>query len=324
MQKAQEKLILFPKWRNQLEEESLIDLQERRFEEALSKLDVLLQHEEGNQEILIAKLMCLTELGRYDETIDLSETLLMEKDEFYYDFLQIYLTSLFQSEQYQLVMDRIADEISEPTLPSEMFDLLVQLDEMSEDMNEDVVNQQSAEHMEALSQAIDNDQYEKQWQLLENLRRIFAEPTVEIVTYLKDENIHPVIKTSVFKWLQDDEVCDEIKVSKFGDTITVIPDDIADMRESHLMKKVMDSLRELSQNNPTLYILLEQLLYRYVYVKFPIMPIEEDFPHVAVALQMIGAQYLHEQPIHETDETVLHYIEDIKMCEALYLSVIQE
>ena len=53
MSSRSENVILFPKLQKRLEEESLFALQEKRYEEALSKLNLLLSYHIDNHEILI-------------------------------------------------------------------------------------------------------------------------------------------------------------------------------------------------------------------------------------------------------------------------------
>jgi hypothetical protein len=55
------------------------------------------------------------------------------------------------------------------------------------------------------------------------------------------------------------------------------------------------------------------------------MPAADDANEIAEALITIGSQYLN---LHNEDlvhnEKVHHYIDEITMCEALYLSIIDE
>lgn len=324
MTENHENVILFPGWRKNLEKESLAALEEKRFEEALDKLNILLSHQTDNHEIVIGKLMCLTELGRYDEAIDLSEELLIEKNEYYYDYAQIYIMVLFQTGQYGTLMDRVTDELEDAALPTAIAEQFRQLYDLSKGLNKDALEKQVSVYTEELTKAIQEENYERQWQLIENLRKMKVEPTDQIVSYLTKGFIHPVIKTSIFKWLKDLEVSEEIEVHKLNVSIIIKPVDVASIRADAMIHEIMSMLNDLEQGNPSLYILLEQLLYRYAYVRFPMLPERSDITFIADALRNIGEEYLHESSEHTIDESVSKYIEDIKMCEALYLSVIAE
>ena len=324
MQKNEENVILFPTWRMRLEKESLQALKDKRFAEALSKLDKLLSYQVNNHEILIGKLICLMELGRYEEAQDLSEELLELRNDNYYHYVHIYLTILFQTNQYDVLMEQVEYELEYEDVPSSIEEQFIQLYNMSEQMNIDLVKEKSTEYIIELTEAVNEQKYTRQWQLVENLRKMKMDPTETIIQYLVDKNIHPVIKTTIFKWLQDKQVGTPIEVHKFNLDISLKPNAIKSIRQHKMVKQVMFFISELEQENPTLFILLEQLLYRFAYVRFPLMPPSEDVINIAGAVQNLGEQYLHIESSKEIHKNVLAYMEEIKMCESLYLSVIEE
>ncbi|QGS68969.1 tetratricopeptide repeat protein [Oceanobacillus sp. 143] len=131
MQTEPNNVILFPKWKKTLEEESLYALQEKRYEEALEKLNKLLSYQVDDYEILIAKLMCLMELSRYEEAQELCEELLQHKDDNYYHYLHMYLTILFQTNQYELLMEHAAAELADKQLPEIFREQFTQLYDIS-------------------------------------------------------------------------------------------------------------------------------------------------------------------------------------------------
>jgi len=324
VQKNEENVILFPTWRMRLEKESLQALKDKRFAEALSKLDKLLSYQVNNHEILIGKLICLMELGRYEEAQDLSEELLELRNDNYYHYVHIYLTILFQTNQYDVLMEQVEYELEYEDVPSSIEEQFIQLYNMSEQMNIDLVKEKSTEYIIELTEAVNEQKYTRQWQLVENLRKMKMDPTETIIQYLVDKNIHPVIKTTIFKWLQDKQVGTPIEVHKFNLDISLKPNAIKSIRQHKMVKQVMFFISELEQENPTLFILLEQLLYRFAYVRFPLMPPSEDVINIAGAVQNLGEQYLHIESSKEIHKNVLAYMEEIKMCESLYLSVIEE
>lgn len=324
MQINEEKIILFPKWKEDLENESLLALQEKRYEDALTKLDKLLEYKVDNNEIFIGKLMCLIELGRFDEALEFSETLLVEENEDYYQFAHIYLTVLFQTNQYGALIDRVTYELENPKIPSQVEEQFRQLYLLSKEMQQDIMNKQAVEYINDLSAAIQEENHSKQWRLIENLRRMNIQPTEDIFQYLIEDMVHPVVKTSIVRWLKDREVSREVEVDKLGILTKVRPSELMDIRENLLMKEIMLALGSLEQENPSLYILLDQLLYRYAYVKFPMVPKKEDILILVEALRSIGNEYLHKSFDHSPHKKVAQYIEEIKMCEALYLSIIEE
>lgn len=324
VQKNDENIILFPKWRKDLEKESLLALKEKRYTDALPKLNQLLSYHINNHEIVIGKLICLMELGQYEEAQSLCEELLTYKDEKYYQYMHIYLTLLFQTNQFEMLMEQIDIELAENNIPSIIAEQFQQLYQMSHQMKSDLMSEQTTEYIEELTNAIHDQNYVRQWQLVENLRKMKIEPIERITSYLEDESVHPVTKTAIFKWLQDKKVSDHIHIRKLNLELTMIPAEVKEIRQHTITKQVMLLINRLEQNNPTLYILLEQLFYRYAYVRFPIMPPSDHVEKIAHALESIGNEYLHIEMNEQVHPEIDHYIKEIRMCERLYLSIIEE
>lgn len=324
MQKKEGNLILFPKWKENLEKESMLALKEKRYIDALPKLNQLLSFNVDHYEIITGKLICLMELGEYDDAQILCEELLKVKDENYYQYMHIYLTLLFQTNQFDILLEQIDIELSENTIPTIIAEQFQQLYQMSKQMKSDLMTERSVKYTEELEISIQNQDHVRQWQLVENLRKMKINPMESIITYLEDESIHPVVKTAIFKWLQDKGIVDPIHISKLNLHLTIRPIDVKDIRQHTITKQVMLQISELEQKNPTLYILFEQLFYRYAYVRFPIMPPDTDVENLSKALRVIGNEYLQIQNDEQKNIEVNKYIEEIKMCEHLYLSIIEE
>lgn len=324
VQKDYENIILFPKLRKDLEEESLLALKEGKFKEALPKLNLLLSYNIYNHEIILGKVICLMELGQYPEAQNLCEELLANRDENYYHYMHIYLMLLFQTNQFDLLNEQIDIELEDKDIPHSIEEQFQQLYQMSNQMNSDLIIEQTTEYIEELNDSIHNQNYERQWKLVENLRKMKKEPTPNIISYLEDEAVHPVVKTAIFKWLQDKESSDPIHICKLNWHLTIRPKDIKGIRQHAITKQVLFLINKLEQKNPTLFILLEQLFYQYIYVRYPIMPPSTDVEQIAAALQIIGDQSLHIPTNQEIAPDVDKYIKEIKMCEHLYMSIIEE
>ncbi|MGP4108397.1 DUF3196 family protein [Virgibacillus sp. L01] len=325
MQSNKENVILFPKWRTALEEESLNAIKEKRYEEALTKLDQLLSYHVDNHEIVIGKLICLMEMDRYEEAQDLCEALLKHKDENYYHYLHIYLTILFQTSQYELLMEQVEFEFESETVPDVIYEQFQQLYDMSKNMKNEIRNEKSSEYIGELLKAVEQENHVQQWRLVEQMRKINANPTDSIRRLLIENYVHPVTKTAIFKWLQEKSISDEVTINKLNKQLTLTPVNVPDISSHKTMKQTLLLINELEQKNPSLFQLVERLLYRYVYVRYPIMPNDRDIIHIAEALSKIGEEYLdiHTEDNKHLDEQVERYIEEIKMCEALYLTIIE-
>lgn len=319
-----ENIILFPKLRKKLEEESLKDLKEKKYEQALTKLNKLLDYHINDHEIVFGKLICLMELGWYEEAISLCEELINDRTENHYHYVHVYLTILFQTNQYHLLIEHIEKELRDENLPRNVKEQFKQLYELSKQMNDDIIKKEANEYYIELTEAIKDSDHIRQWQLLENLRKMKTKPKYEIILYLENDQIHPVIKTVIFKWLQDHKISDKVKVCKFGVCKKLKPMDIPPIRAHSITKQVLLSINDVEQENPSLYIMLEQLLYRYLYVRYPFMPESLEIEVVSLALRQIGLQYLHMPNQLNASKETIDRVQEIQTCEQFYLSIIEE
>lgn len=321
-----ENIILFPKWQTTLEKEILLDLEQKKYTDALAKLNKLLNFKVNKHEIFIGKLICLMELGEYEEAEDFCDELLSVRDENYYHYLHIYLTILFQTNQYDILMEQVDLECANNTIPNEVNDQFQQLYNMSKKMRNDIISEKSTVYLKKLTEAITEKDHAKQWQLIESLRRMKLEPTQEIIQLLVGETVHPVTKTAIFHWLQDNEIKQSVDIHKLQLQLNVRPTDIATIKSHMTIKQTMLLISDIEQKNPSLFRLLEQLLFRYVYVRYPIIYPNEDTKEIANALVNIGEEYLniYTKSSKLSNDNIKYYTEEIKMCENLYLSIIEE
>lgn len=322
-----ENIILFPKWRVTLKEEGFQALQEKRYNEALKKLNELLQYNIHDHEVIIGKLMCLMELGQYQEAEELCENMIQNKpDEHYFHYVHIYLTILFQTNKYDVLMDVIEIELASENLPTILREQFIELYNMSEKMELDIVEKQSSILIEELLEAVSLSNHDKQWLTIIKLRSMEADPDNRVIHLLARNDVHPVVKTSIFCWLQEYHYTKQVEVEKHGMKVHVKPHDVPEIAIHPTFKGTLAHLHEVEQENPTLYQFLNQLLYRYFYVQYPILPPESDTELLAESLKMIGYQIMNQQGLLSKQDKgkVLVYQEDILNSEKLYLSIIEE
>src|SRR5699024_8304310 len=118
------------------------------------------------------------------EAQDLCEQLLLYSNENYYHYVHVYLTILFQTSQYDSVMEQIENEFMNEEIPKLMKEQFQQLYDMSEQMKQEIINRESVEFIKELYDCIDNEDYVTQWRLIENLRKMKVNPPEEIIHLL--------------------------------------------------------------------------------------------------------------------------------------------
>lgn len=326
VQSNNDNIILFPKLKETLESESLQALKDKKYKEALVKLNELIAYQVNSHEVFIGKLICLNELGKYKKAEDMCEELLQKYDEHYYHYLHIYLTILFQTNQYNLLMELINDELINENLPEATKSQFSQLYELSSKMKEDVVKEEASLFEEELSTAFEQQNYQRQWQKIEKMCQLNVSPTSSIINLLSDNEVHPVVKTSIVNWLQVNDVNQPIKLIKFNQIKTLQLNKIESIEDQPLYHQTLLMVKDLEQENPSQYDFLERLLYQYIYVRYPLLPVIDDVIIIADALKYIGKDYLDLEKNASVEENykLVNYIEEIKLCQSLYLSIIEE
>lgn len=319
-------IILFPKWQKVLEEESVAAIKSRSFEEALVKLNLLLDHQVKNHDIYTGKLICLMELERYEEAQDLCETLISERDAHYDEYIHIYLTLLFQTNQYSMLMDIVESELESGNIREHLIDPFRQLYEMSEKMRIDIETDRSNIYLDALYDAVHQENHVEQWRLINKLSKLKMPPSEKVVSLLSNEHVHPLNKAAIFLWLKEKGITKPVDIHKFGVHIKMIPKQTPAMTDNPFAQAVIKSIEQIEQKNPTLYQLVEKIFEQYLYVLYPISPPIEDVELVAQALMAIGKEYLNLNLSTDANEneTHSHYIQEIKTSEILYTSIINE
>ncbi|GAB4073265.1 hypothetical protein GCM10028778_08130 [Barrientosiimonas marina] len=321
-----ENVILFPKWRWRLEDESLLAIKEKRYEDALEKLNELIDFGIYNQEINIGRLICLMELNRYQEAQDFCETLLTWHDDHYYDYIHIYLTILFQTNQYELLMNQADRELASGKVPDDMTKQFRQLHAVSRRLREEIRAEKTTEYINDLFRSVEEANHVRQYALVEQLRKLSIEPTDQVQPLLADDRVNPVTKTAIFVWFQETGVSEKIHIHKLGADLTVAPEQVPPLRTHPVMQEVSRIIDDQEQENPTLFQFMAQLLRHYLYVRYPFMPHEADGGSIADALMAIGKDYLQKPANTRTNEgkPVSKYVDEIKTCEAIYSTVIDE
>lgn len=327
MERDDENIVLFPKWETVLKEESLQAIQEKRYEDALDKINELLRYNVLDHDILVGRLMCFMELGRYQEAEDMCEELIREKeDEYYFHYVHLYITILFQSNKFDLVTEKIEEELESDKLPRELREQFIQLHALSDKMESDIVEKKTSTYIHDLLDAVVRSQHQKQWQVISTLRSMKIVPDDDIISLLKREDVHPINKTGIFIWLKELDYNGKVYVQKFGQSLEVIPMETPNIESSSLYVKTMNYINEIEHQNPTLFHFLKQLLTRYLYVQYPLLRADEEAEIIANSLLVIGQQMMgnFQEVSLQQEGTIKNYIEEIINWEQLYLSIIEE
>lgn len=324
-------VVIFPKWKSSLEEEGLLALQAKKYPEALDYFEKLISFDAANFEVLTGKLICLMELGKYDEAEEICKNLMREDDDNYFQYLHIYLTILFQTNRYQELLDLLDEVFQSDDIPQDVRKQFWQLYDVTEKLNADDISTEYYEDVDEFLASLNTKDVKKQWRFLSKIKEQDVHPYIkEIVPYLQMDYIQPVIKTALLQWMQEHNVDQNVEITKLGDSITVNPANLTDILTHPSSRQILLLLDDVEQSNPTLYEFVQQLLFRYLFVRYPIMPKEEEAPALAKAFLDLGSSYLQLDeeafPVENygSDKEVELWKQQIEYYEANYFSVLDE
>lgn len=329
MERQDKKVVLFPKWKDRIEEEAFQAVREKKYEEALKHLNLLLDYQESNQEVDIARLTCLIELGKQQQAEVLCEELLAKKDDYYFAYVHIYATLLFQANKYQEVSALIDNVFqNEKTVPDPYLSQLKTLHQLNDSLLKEQTDKQTSATLSKLKDAVEQQDDVLQWHLVNHLRDSDISLFISLFeTMLRDTSINPMVKTVILGLLQANTYNEKVEIRKFSQITYVIPNTFPYMTDHFIYKNVKQEMATIEQENPSVYELADQLLYRFFFVVYPCIPEQMDIKKLKEAiLYLVSASFMDEATLHKQkiDQTLASYIEDLLYYEKVYFSLMKD
>lgn len=331
MKSKKSNVVPFPNLKERYLDKGMLLLKEKKYHEALDMFAEAKKLKEDQAEIYLGMAICLMELGDLTEAKDICKKMLLEDIGHYFTVLQIYLTILIQLREYQEVQTTIEAVLEENQLPAESAEHFYKLLEFSRKMNQnevdildDVEDQEEEQplYLEDLLQDTNKQMAYVQSLHDSNISKHFA----SLKILLENEQIHPTIKSMILHLMIEHEVEKEMKVTKFGESLTVVPANLEDPAEFPFTKKVLTILDDtLGNENPTLYEAVKELWIRHLYVLYPFLPQPTEAKLWAAALHLVGysmhgisieqeeIEEIYDQPLPDLQEACnkIYQIEEI-------------
>lgn len=326
MNSNNQRIILFPRVKENWLEEAANAFRDKEFEKSLQIYRELIRYGETEYEILFGKLLCLVELKEYDLAQEICKQNL-ESDRInnihYYDYFYIYITVLFQTEQYDVLLEKLDEELSNPHLPPYLLDYMENIHELSVEIEKSRIDKKEKDLYQGLEKAFNSNNVIEQITTIKELEKIKSKPKNEIIPLLKDEQIHPVVKTSLLLWLHKCNINQQVTIEKLGILKEINLNEIESLEDNPLF--VIEGLNKFTnEHDPVLLNMMNQMLYRYLFVTYPFIPKDEEIIDIVYAMELMIKQNLYSELNEEIDEATMLLINKIKMYETIYLSVIHE
>ncbi|MDX8046590.1 hypothetical protein SH601_11405 [Gracilibacillus sp. S3-1-1] len=326
MEEERENLIIFPKWKDNLEEKAKTAMQENHFSEAYEYFHQLTENGVKSHEVMTGKLICMMELNMEEEAEELCEELIAKRDSYFTSYVHIYATLLFQSSKYNEVMLLIEEALTETTIPSHINEQLRHMYQLSEELKEQEDKQSYIEVKKQLEEAIEQGNDRKQWYMIKRLLNLEIYEDTELYrSMLENPEIHPVVKTALLEYYQKLELERPIHIEKFQLKDKIEAEELTEVLSTAFIRGVTSCLDEVQQQDPTKFQMMQFILERFAYVYTPFLPQEENYPLLAQSLMYYvnqSLQYINEEDDRQSSIMKEHYIKMIDVSETLYGTIL--
>ncbi len=299
------KIVPHPYLKERLLTEGMEALKGKRYKEAYTYFVQLEQLQLHDDDIQMALVVCLFEMGQVEEAKERCEQLLARG----IGDWAVYVSMLVHLQQYDEVV-AVIHKLQQKGIDCTPFLPLLQFSEKMIRSHDD----RQTKQYESIFQG---DEWTKQLRILQQLDLRLVSHLVPIfVRYLRDETKHPIVKTTMLHILKKEQVTEPVTVKKFGQTMTVVPAELDERKQKQWTEQVLDIVEQTwAKQNPTMYEWCEQIWIRYMFVMYPFLP-------TGSAQQWANALYAYVEQC-ETGQTIWtnSLVAKLYETEKLWLSV---
>ncbi|UTR15497.1 tetratricopeptide repeat protein [Salipaludibacillus sp. LMS25] len=310
-------VILFPGLVPRLVDKGMTSLKEKKYYDALTYFKQSTELEPEHPQARYGLVITNIELNRLAEARMHCESMLHEGIGDYYDVLQVYVSLLVQLGDYQEVVKLLEIVIAEDKLPAKMAESFYHLLEFSRQMTEgydsvelekenDDDSFELVSTTEELIQILEKGNLDQQWGAIQQLSQHDSLKVEKAYrSFLQGRDNHPVLKSYLLQTLKEMNSQETFDVHKFGENFKVAIEDLEDVFHEKFGTSVLSKLETtLAQKNPSLFEMVQQVWWHYLFALFPKSPEPLDINIWACALHQMGRQLLEEDSSIEEMLTV--------------------
>lgn len=316
-------VVMFPHVDRLLTEKAFASLENKQFLEAVHLFEDAKKLDEENEQILVGLLIAYVEAGMLRDAKESAQQMLQQGIGDYYQIVDIYLMVLIQLEQFDEVKATIHMLLEEQSIPHEKrvhFMAILNESEQLANVSEQKSKPTPPLNVETNIGSILNESTNLEEQLLfiKKLDEQNIRPYVEeIAHFLANDAAHPFLKTMLVHILKEQEIQQQLTVTKFGMTKQIVPSKLSEIHENALLLNIIDLLKEtIESEDPTFYENVISLVNRHFFLLFPLEFPTTHAADLAAAFHMLGLQYFGVEYIKE--EIASLYMASLKEIDKLY------
>ncbi len=289
-------------------------LNEKKFEEALELFVSMGINGVETPQTELAIVICLVELGRIEEAIEHCERIL--KEIFTEDILDVYISLLLQTDQFEQA-EKVIDDVIANEAISELYRMKLQnlLQIAEKGTGGKNVSFQTREQINEVENILlHGHDVTKQMELISMLETVDVQSILNVLKrYLQDEKKNPVLKSLIIQVLNNKEIDEDILVCKFGKSSVINPKLLED-RAFHFGEEVSKIFSKYIENdNPAVFQVLNEHWNYYVFSHYPFVLEPEDAKLWAVSLYIFGVRmYDIAEEQEEIEKFYLHHKDPVE------------
>jgi tetratricopeptide (TPR) repeat protein len=296
------KVVSFPHLKRRIIEKAASLMENKRYHEALPLFQQAVGLDEENPELLIGLIMCLFETGELKEAKGHCKRMLYEGIGDYYNVLQIYMMILIQEGAYDEGYETLSAVLQEQRLPAEHTEHFYKLYEFFKirASGDDVAGESEEERWKSFQHASVNDQ-------MDMIRSLKGADIKRYLSFcrniLKNEQIHPIVKTLTARWILQEELSITAEVTKFNRHLTIDLPYLQSVVQHTFIQEVEETIEQhIGQLNPTLLQVAQELWHRHLFMLFPFLPEPMDAITWASAVHYVA---MNMQGLHSSIEYIM-------------------
>lgn len=295
-------------------------ISEGKYEQAFELINELLTYPFESPHFLLQRLKCLNELHLWADLEDVADEALKNAPiELYGTLCLFYVVSLFEQEQYELLIDFIDVDVVKKDMETEQFLELMEIYEESKL----IVNDEATKLLDKFQLAIISQNDREQWELFHQWQQLNSDPPRLFIELLAVTNVNPFVKTALIQTIQPFFHDEEVTIIKGDNECKVVLQELPLIRDQVEYNEVVHQLELVEQEDPTLHLFILEILQRYHEYTYPFVYDRSDVQEISEAVLTIARGHLYGSNEHVGDEEkLLHYIEEINKANEDYFKLL--
>ncbi len=305
-------VVVFPGAAQMLMREGHMFAENYQYEEAVASFEKAFLYEDGDEGALSAYAYALYELKEYVKAKEICEMLLAMGTTLYVEVMELYITICMQLKEYHQVEAVISALIEENVLPAAQLEKFERLQSLNKEVAKNLQQKEDTQLMieqqeyelSNFSSLTPNEQSMRLHRLMDtNVRQL----KMALKTIIESPSIHPFVQSLALLLLVEQEVSIELKVTKFDQTKTINPIELALPNQLPQYGQVKKIIENKLEQDPSTLEMVQYLMAKHAIVTYPFEwhPFETDdiaYSYIDFVQSMLGK-------VQEVDYEIIDFLQ---------------